>query len=272
MKLHLIRDYDLAEIFKYINPVMLYVRHLGYRGRFTEALKSGDKKALELRDRVRQVEDIILERPDISANAVFKFFRAAADGNNLLVLSADGKSVLEKFRFGRQSSGDGLCLTDYLLPNTSGIPDYIAAFTTTIGPGVRRLAAKWQEKGDYLASHILQLLALEGAEAFAEVLHSKIRTMWGFPDAEDLTPGDLFRANYRGKRYSFGYPACPRLEDQDQLWRLLKPEKNIGVSLTEGYMMEPEGSVSAIVLHHPQAKYFNLSSQDVESLEAEFAV
>ena len=272
LKLHRIRDYDLAEIFKYINPVMLYVRHLGYRGRFTEALKSGDKKALELRDRVRQVEDIILERPDISANAVFKFFRAATDGNNLLVLSADGKSVLEKFRFGRQSSGDGLCLTDYLLPNTSGIPDYIAAFTTTIGPGVRRLAAKWQEKGDYLASHILQLLALEGAEAFAEVLHSKIRTMWGFPDAEDLTPGDLFRANYRGKRYSFGYPACPRLEDQDQLWRLLKPEKNIGVSLTEGYMMEPEGSVSAIVLHHPQAKYFNLSSQDVESLEAEFAV
>ena len=272
LRLHLVRNYDLAEIFKYINPAMLYVRHLGYRGRFTEALKAGDKKALELHERVRQVEDVILERPDISANAVFKFFRAAAEGNNLLVLSADGKAVLEKFRFGRQSSGDGLCLTDYLLPNTSGLPDYISAFTTTIGPGVRRLAARWQEEGDYLASHILQILALEGAEAFAEVLHSKIRTMWGFPDAENATPRDLFRANYQGKRYSFGYPACPRLEDQAQLWRLLEPEKNIGVSLTDGYMMDPEGSVSAIVLHHPQAKYFNLSSQDVESLEAEFVV
>ena len=94
----------------------------------------------------------------------------------------------------------------------------------------------------------------------------------GIPGRWRPHPRDLFRANYRGKRYSFGYPACPRLEDQDQLWRLLEPEKNIGVSLTEGYMMEPEGSVSAIVLHHPQAKYFNLSSQDVESLEAEFAV
>jgi len=111
------------------------------------------------------------------------------------------------------------------------------------------------------------VLALEGAEAFAELLHQKIREMWGFADAAGTSMQDLFKAKYRSVRVSFGYPACPRLEDQEQLFRLLDVEKHIGVHLTEGYMMEPEGSVTALVFHHPQAKYFNLSPEDVERLE-----
>ena len=268
LRRHLLQDFDLSEIFPYVNPVMLYTRHLGYRGRFADALKSGDEKALELRDRVRRVEDVMIERTDIAANAVYRFYRAASAGDDLLILSPDGENVLEKFRFGRQSAGDGLCLSDYVLPRTAVAPDYIAAFVTTIGPGIRELAAKWQADGDYLASHILQVLALEGAEAFAELLHKRLRAAWGFPDSEGLTNMDLFKANYMGRRYSFGYPACPRLEDQQQLWRLLEPDKTVGVSLTEGFMMEPEGSVSALVLHHPQAKYFNLTPEDIDRLES----
>ena len=270
LKRHMLKDFDLSEIFRYVNPVMLYVRHLGYRGRFVEALEAGDVKALELQERVQQVEDVMIERGDITANAVYQFYRAASEAADLLILSGDGRRVLERFRFGRQSGGDGLCLSDYVLPKTSGAPDYVAAFVTTVGPGVRELAAQWQANGDYLASHILQILALEGAEAFAELLHKRLRAAWGFPDAEGLTTMDLFKANYRGRRFSFGYPACPRLEDQEQLWRLLEPEKTVGVSLTEGSMMDPEGSVSAIVMHHPQAKYFNLSREDMERLESEF--
>jgi 5-methyltetrahydrofolate--homocysteine methyltransferase len=145
--------------------------------------------------------------------------------------------------------------------------DYIAMFATTVGPGVRALADQWKNAGDYLKSHILQVLALEGAEAFAELLHQKIRAMWGFADPEGLKKKDLFQARYRGRRVSFGYPACPRLEDQEQLFRALEVEKNLGVHLTEGYMMEPEGSVSAMVFHHPQARYFALSPTDIERLE-----
>ena len=270
LKRHMLKDFDLSEIFRYVNPVMLYVRHLGYRGRFVEALEAGDVKALELQERVRQVEDVMIERGDITANAVYQFYRSASEADDLLILSGDGRRVLERFRFGRQSGGDGLCLSDYVLTRTSGVPDYVAAFVTTVGPGVRELAAQWQANGDYLSSHILQILALEGAEAFAELLHKRLRAAWGFPDAEGLTTMDLFKANYRGRRFSFGYPACPRLEDQEQLWRLLEPEKTVGVSLTEGSMMDPEGSVSAIVMHHPQAKYFNLSREDMERLESEF--
>ena len=271
LRLHVINDYDLNEIFPYINPQMLYVRHLGYKGRFAEALEQEESDALELRDQVRRVEDIMLARPDIRANAIFKFFPCHSDGQSLLVYAPDGETVLERFYFGRQSQREGLCLADYARPVGSGQPDYVAMFTTTVGPGVRTLADEMRERGEFLNSHILQVLALESAEGFAELLHKQIRQMWGIGDPAGLTYQDLFRTQYRGRRYSFGYPACPRLEDQEQLFRLLDVTANIGVELTEGSMMDPEGSVSAVVFHHPEAKYFNLSEQDIDKLEAEVA-
>jgi 5-methyltetrahydrofolate--homocysteine methyltransferase len=158
-------------------------------------------------------------------------------------------------------------LADFTLPLDSGRTDYVCLLATTIGPGVRQIAEEWKQRGDYLRSHILQVLALEGAEAFAELLHQKIREMWGFPDPADLSLQDIFKARYRGIRVSFGYPACPRLEDQEILFRLLEVTRHIGVHLTEGYMMDPEGSVSALVFHHPQARYFRLTDQDLERLE-----
>lgn len=271
LRLQVLKNYDLERIFPYINPQMLYVRHLGFKGRFADALESEEPAAIELRDSVRRVEDEILARPDITASAVFKFFPCQSDGESLLVYGPDGKAVLERFYFGRQSDREGLCLADYAMPKDSGKLDYVAMFTTSIGPGVRALAEQWMAEGKFLNSHILQALALEGAEAFAELLHQQIRQMWGFGDPARISHPDLFRTQYRGKRYSFGYPACPRLEDQEQLFRLLNVTENIGVELTEGHMMDPEGSVSALVFHHPDAKYFNLSERDIDRLEARLA-
>ena len=277
LRLHVLRDYDLEKIFPYINPQMIYVRHLGFKGRYAEALESGDPSAVELRDSVRRVEDAVLAEPTIKANAVFKFFPCHSDGQWLLICAPDGKTVLERFYFGRQSQRDGFCLSDYVLPKAGsadplGATDYLAMFVTTIGNGVRELSDRWRAEGQYLNSHILQALALEGAEAFAELLHQQIRQMWGFGDPNGIAYQDLFRTQYRGRRYSFGYPACPRLEDQEQLFRLLDVTANIGVELTEGFMMDPEGSVSALVFHHPDAKYFNLSEQDIQRLEQEISV
>jgi 5-methyltetrahydrofolate--homocysteine methyltransferase len=272
LKLHLIRDYDLEEILRYVNPVMLYTRHLGFR-HFEQALAAGDAKALELKAAVDAVEDEMLARSDISARAAYRFFPVHSDGDRtMMVYAPDGKRVLETFTFGRQSDAPGLCLADYVTPAASGRPDYIAMMVTTIGDGVRALAEEWKERGDYLRSHILQVLALEGAEAFAELLHQKIRRMWGIGDPDNLTLKDIFQAHYHGKRFSFGYPACPRLEDQAQLFRLLEIEQNnLGVRLTDGYMMDPESSVSAIVFHIPLAKYFSLSPADIEALERELS-
>jgi 5-methyltetrahydrofolate--homocysteine methyltransferase len=267
LKLHVLRDYDLDTIFPYINPVMLYTRHLGYKGKFIEALAAGEPKARELRAVVAEVEEEMLRRPDIAASAVYKFFRAQSEGDSLLIYGPEGDRVVERFDFGRQAKDGGLCLADFTAPRATGRTDYVAFFATSVGPGVRALAEEWKSRGEYLRSHVLQVLALEGAEAFAELLHEKIREMWGFPDPSATTKQDLFKAKYRGVRVSFGYPACPRLEDQTQLFRLLDVERQIGVQLTEGFMMEPEGSVSALVFHHPEARYFSLTPEDTEQLE-----
>ena len=103
----------------------------------------------------------------------------------------------------------------------------------------------------------MQALAIESAEACAEWLHRRIREDWGFPDPPELTMAQRFVSRYRGKRYSFGYPACPSLEDQASLWKLLRPEE-IGVQLTDGFMMDPEASVSALVFAHPDCTYFSV--------------
>jgi 5-methyltetrahydrofolate--homocysteine methyltransferase len=272
LKFHVLRNYDLAEIFPYINPAMLYSRHLGLKDA-ENALKKGEPKALELKAAVEEVEAVMLAREDIAANAIYRFFPAQSDGDSrVMILGADGKSVLETFRFGRQSAAPGLCLADFVAPRDSGRVDYLCLFITTVGTGVRALAEEWKARGDYLRSHILQVLALEGAEAFAELLHEKIRKMWGFGDPPNLSKKDLFQAHYRGKRFSPGYPACPRLEDQEIIFRLLEADQHgIGVHLTEGFMMDPEASVSAMVLHHPEARYFSLSAGDIERLEQELA-
>src|SRR5438067_1002501 len=117
----------------------------------------------------------------------------------------------------------------------------------------------------------LEALPIEGAEALAELLHRRLREMWGFPDAPDMTTSERFKARYRGVRVSFGYPACPRLEDQEKLFRVLDVEGTIGIRLTEGYMMDPEASVSALVFHHPEARYFVIPPGDLEAFERRLA-
>jgi 5-methyltetrahydrofolate--homocysteine methyltransferase len=187
----------------------------------------------------------------LHAHGVYQWFRARAAGQTLTLHAAGGQPAAA-FTFPRQPDGERLCLADYVRDDGE---DYVALFAVTCGAGVRERAAADRERGDYLRSHALQALAIECAEATAEWLHARLRTLWGFPDPPELSVADKLKARYRGLRVSFGYPACPELADQATLWRLLRPEE-IGVTLTEGFMMDPEASVSALVFHHPVAKYF----------------
>ncbi|MCD4750076.1 MAG: hypothetical protein K8R59_11950 [Thermoanaerobaculales bacterium] len=143
-------------------------------------------------------------------------------------------------------------LTDYVLDD-----DHVALFVTTAGQGIRSRVTQLKEDGDYLRSHVLASLAVETAEAAAEWLHMRLRALWGFPDPTGTSSRDRLSGRYRGKRFSFGYPACPDLKGQRQLFTALRP-KEIGVELTEGDMMDPEATVSAIVFHHPDARYFSV--------------
>jgi 5-methyltetrahydrofolate--homocysteine methyltransferase len=214
-------------------------------------LDEGDAKARELRDVVETLKAEAVRDGLLHAHGVYRWFRARAAGETLTLLAADGTPV-GAFTFPRQPAGERLCLTDYVRGDRD---DFVALFAVTCGAGVRERAAAWKARGEYLRSHALQALAIECAEATAEWLHARLRTLWGFPDPPELTMADKLKAHYRGIRVSFGYPACPELADQATLWRLLDPEE-IGIALTEGFMMDPEASVSALVFHHPAAKYF----------------
>jgi 5-methyltetrahydrofolate--homocysteine methyltransferase len=193
----------------------------------------------------------------MKVRAVWQFFEAESERDALHLFSPGGTEALHTFRFKRQRVGDMLCLSDYVLPPQTGKRDHLALFVVSAGEGVRERAEKAKNEGYYFKSHGLQALAIESAEACAEWLHRRIREDWGFPDPPETTMAQRFTSRYRGKRYSFGYPACPDLEDQAPLWKLLQPEE-IGVQLTEGMMMDPEASVSALAFHHPDCTYFSV--------------
>jgi 5-methyltetrahydrofolate--homocysteine methyltransferase len=261
LRLHALSDFDVSEIFRYVNPVMLYGKHLGLRGNMEQLLADKNPKALELKARVTALMDEIIGRRLITAKAVYKFFAADSEGERLnLYDSPSAKVPLTSFDFPRQPSHEKLCLSDFVRPAGSGERDFVGMFVVTCGQGIRTLSDEYRDKGEYLRSHALQAVAIEAAEGFAELLHERLRRMWGFPDPAEMTVKQKFQAQYRGIRVSFGYPACPSLEDQTKLFGLLRPETHCGVTLTEGYMMEPEASVSALVFHHPQARYFSVGA------------
>jgi len=245
---------DLRDIWSYINPYMLYGRHMGFRGDFVKRYAEREAKAVELYESMEEVKEEAAQF--MKVRAVWQFFEAEAEGNSIQLFAPGKSEALHTFQFPRQRVGDQLCLSDYILPARDGKRDHLALFVVTAGEGVRERSEKAKNDGYYFKSHGLQALAIESAEACAEWLHRRIREDWGFPDPPDLTMAQRFTSRYRGKRYSFGYPACPNLEDQVGLWQLLKPEE-IGVQLTEGFMMDPEASVSALVFQHPDCTYFS---------------
>ena len=256
---------DLGEIWSYINPYMLYGRHLGFKGNFEKLLAERDAKALEL---YHQIEGVKQEAAAfMKVRAVWRFYEAESDAGEIRLFEAGAASPAHTFRFGRQGKEDGLSLADYVLPPAEDGRDTIALFVCTAGEGVMERSAEAKGRGEYLKAHGLQALAIETAEACAEWLHRRLREDWGFPDPPGMTMRERFTSRYRGKRYSFGYPACPNLEDQRGIWDLLRPEE-IGVQLTDGFMMEPEASVSALVFHHPDCTYFSVSA-DEEPVAAE---
>ncbi|MDE2142173.1 MAG: methionine synthase [Elusimicrobia bacterium] len=267
LKLHVVSDFDVEEIFKYVNPIMLYGKHLGLRGNLEQLLRDKNPKAVELTKRVQALQDEILEKKMITAKAVYKFFAANSDGDKIHLYDSPKAAVpLASFDFPRQPSGERLCLADFVRPASDG-RDYVGMFVVTCGAGIRALSDTYRDSGEYLRSHALQAVAVESAEGFAELLHDRLRKMWGIGDPAGLPVREKFQGHYRGKRFSFGYPACPNLEDQTKLFALLQPEKHVGVELTEGFMMEPEASVSALVFHHPQTRYFSVGEAAIAAAE-----
>jgi 5-methyltetrahydrofolate--homocysteine methyltransferase len=188
----------------------------------------------------------------------YGYFPCSAQGNDLVVYQEDGRTERLRFTFPRQDGGEFLCLSDYFAQNDGSAADVVAFMAVTMGDEVSRRAKVHFEAGRYTEYLYLHGLGVEAAEALAELWHKRVREELGIAGDDAANVRQLFKKHYRGCRYSFGYPACPNLEDQAKLFELLRPER-IGLALSEQYQLEPEQSTTAVILHHPAAKYFNIA-------------
>ncbi len=155
----------------------------------------------------------------------------------------------------QQRGRQRLCISDFFLPRSSGKRDVLGMHCVTVGDEVGKRARALFEGNEYAEYLYLHGLGVETAEALAELWHKRMRQELGIGGDDSPKVRDLFVQRYRGSRYSFGYPACPEMSDQEKLFRLLRPQR-IGCELTDNWQIDPEQSTSAIIVHHPQAKYF----------------
>ena len=257
------KDYDLRELFPYINETALFKNQWQLKtASQSDYLRLVDEK---FRPILHKLEEEVIGSGLFEPKVVYGYFPAQADGNDVVVyqapspespLPSGAATEFLRFTFPRQREGRRLCISDFFAPKSSGKMDVIGLSLVTIGPKASLETQRLFEGGEYTKYLYLHGLSVETAEALAEFHHKKMREELGIAGEDSTEIRDLFHQKYRGSRYSFGYPACPNLEDQTKLFALLKPEENVGVRLTSGFLLEPEQSTSAIVVHHPGAKYF----------------
>jgi 5-methyltetrahydrofolate--homocysteine methyltransferase len=251
--------FDVEEIFDYVNERTLF----SSQWQFTKAkMKPADYERLMQETAIptlQRLKEQCLREGILKPAAAYGFYPAARDGNSIVVYAEDRVTELQRFTFPRQDFADELCLADYLEPaGPDGKPvDSLGLFAVTAGHTVSEITKQLYAAGKFTDYLYLHGLGVEFAEATAEFFHRKMRAEWGIPDDPKVAVSKLFKGHYRGRRYAFGYPACPNLDDQAGLFALIEPER-IGVTLTEQFHLEPEQSTTAIVFHHPDAKYFNV--------------
>ncbi len=249
------KNYKLDEIFPYLNETALFKNQWQLK-----SAAQGDYLRLveeKYRPILLDLEEEVKAAGWFEPKAIIGFYPCAGHGNDLIVFDPeDPERELERITFPRQAQGRRLSIADFFEPVSAAQRDVVGFSIVTIGSEASRRTQHLFESGDFTKYLYLHGLSVETAEALAEFAHKQAREFLGIAGEDSPIVADLFHQKYRGSRYSFGYPACPNLEDQRKIFRLLKPEENIGVHLTEGFHLEPEQSTNCIVVHHPQAKYF----------------
>ncbi|MFJ8166829.1 vitamin B12 dependent-methionine synthase activation domain-containing protein, partial [Streptomyces sp. NPDC096136] len=218
-------------------------------------LKHADSIAAEGRPRLRGWLDRMHTERLLEAAVVYGYFPCVSKGDDLIVLDRDG-GERTRFTFPRQSRGRRLCLADFFRPEESGETDVIGLQVVTVGSKIGEATAELFESDSYRDYLELHGLSVQLAEALAEYWHARVRAELGIAGSDPAGMDGMFRTEYQGCRYSLGYPACPELSDRAKIAGLLRPER-IGVHLSEEFQLHPEQSTDALVIHHPEASYFN---------------
>lgn len=247
----------LNNVFEFINETALFKG----QWQFKQGRKSNEEYQSFVAEHVRPVYQELKLRSEreglLGPKVVYGYFPAQSSGNDLIIYQDDAKTERTRFTFPRQPSGKHLCLADYFASVDSSRMDVVAFHLVTMG---RRASEYSQElfKSDNYADYLyFHGLSVESAEGLAELWHKQIRQELGIAGKDAKNLNELFRQGYQGSRFSFGYPACPNLEDQTKLFELLNPSR-IDVELTEEFQLDPEQSTSAIIIHHPEARYFSI--------------
>jgi 5-methyltetrahydrofolate--homocysteine methyltransferase len=258
-------EYSLEDLTRYIDW-MPFFNAWEFRGTFPDILTDpevGEQASNLYADARRMLKQIIRERW-LTAKAVFGLFPAnSVDDDDVEVYTDESRTqVLERLHFLRQQKGkpEGQshdCLADFIAPKSSGRADYIGAFAVTAGLGIEKHLERFHREHDDYSSIVLKALADRLAEAFAERLHERVRReFWGYAPDERLTNEQLIKEEYRGIRPAPGYPACPDHTEKATLWRLLKPDANAQIQLTDSFAMYPTAAVSGWYFSHPGSRYF----------------
>ena len=253
-----IKGIPLADYAAYLDERALFMGQWGLKPARGGAGPSYEELVeTEGRPRLRMWLERMQTEGLLEAAVVYGYFRCVSSGNDLIVLEPDGKAEAERFSFPRQRRDRRLCLADFFKPQDSGQTDVIAFQLATMGTRVSLATGELFAKNSYREYLELHGLSVQLTEALAEYWHARVRRELGIADADPEDLDGFFRVGYRGARYSIGYPACPDLADRVKMVRLLEPSR-IGVELSEEMQLHPEQSTDAIVVHHPEAKYFSV--------------
>jgi 5-methyltetrahydrofolate--homocysteine methyltransferase len=252
-----VKGIQLGDYASMLDERATFLGQWGLRGSRGDGPSYEDLVETEGRPRLRMWMERLQSEQMLESAVVYGYFPCVSKGDDLIILSDDGTERC-RFSFPRQRRDRHLCLADFFRSEETGERDVVAFQLVTVGSRISEVTADLFEKNAYRDYLELHGLSVQLTEALAEYWHARIRGEIGF-DADDADVGEMLAHQaYRGSRYSFGYPACPNLEDRAKVVELLKPDR-IGVTLSEEFQLHPEQATDAIVVHHPEAKYFNAS-------------
>ncbi|MCG3203869.1 MAG: Methionine synthase [Elusimicrobia bacterium] len=253
-----VRGLDLKEIYSYINETALLKVRWGFKrvreSTLEEYNQMMEQKVNPLFEKWKQYA---LREGIFQPQVVYGYFPCQADENNLVIFNEDTKTERQRYEFPRQKKDPYLCISDFFRPLGSAEMDVIGMMIVTIGAAATPRIQEIYKKNEYTDYLYLHGLSVETAEALAEYWHKRMRQELKIDGEDSQKVRELFQQKYQGSRFSFGYPACPHLEDQKKMFELLEPQR-IGIELSEEFQLHPEQSTSAIIVHHPQAKYFSV--------------
>jgi 5-methyltetrahydrofolate--homocysteine methyltransferase len=259
----ILRDFPLAEIVPYIDwsPFFMAWELTGKYPAILRDPKVGAEASKLFADASKLLDDIVRQKL-LTAHAVYGFYAANSDGDDIIVFGDEGRTK-ELLRFHtlrqqwqREGQTSFRSLADYVAPRSTGKVDHLGAFAVTAGIGTDELVRHFEADHDDYNAIMAKALADRLAEAFAERLHQHARRDWGYGQDEHLSKEELIAEKYQGIRPAPGYPACPDHTEKGTLWKLLGVEESIGIRLTESYAMWPAASVSGFYFSHPEARYF----------------